>query len=408
MPKPIGKKLHSYESGRRAKPDRLEAGLAHLIGAALIERSPHARFNVRVYGTFLDDHPHFFVSGEISKFLLDDGSLADVVRGIAQLHYNETHRLPASSNGVTVRFNPKPQSHDLAENRAAGDQGSPIAVAFQDGPNFLPWERYVAVGLRQLIDAIYHADGQVPEPYASASGVRSLEGLRADGKVKVGALYEGAELYAFTRVEPSVEHEKALSLRGLRDKLGRIITGYLKLHVPQNALQRAPVLVINSNGAWHEGGLKVDDGCSEAKPQEDYFGSHGLNEDAPWGEDPTKPSGPGTIAAFHAARQLVSLGYASYARVSLDYSIGRQDVGVTVDTDGTGTLGRKRLAAWVHNHCPLKIADVTRVFGLRSPALYRQIAADVDLFQNQQLPWNIHSPEYKAQKLEAVGGTQHG
>ena len=361
---------HSLESGRSAKPDRSEAGLAHKLGAVLLERSPDARFNVRVYGTFKGGHPHYLISGEISEFLLDDASLADVVRELAQSHYNQLHRLPPLSNGVTIDFNPKPQAHKLAENRAAGDQGSPIAVAFADGPNFLPWERYVAVGLRQLIDSIYHADGRVPEPYASASGVFNLEGLRADGKVKVGAFYNGAKLYALSRVEPSLEHEKALSLHDLRDRLGHIINAYLHIHLPPAARGRAPELIINSNGAWHEGCLKVDDGCSEAKPQEDYFGSHGLNEDSPWGEDPTKPSGPGTIAAFHAARQLVSLGYAKFARVSLDYSIGCEDVGVTVDTNGTSTgLGQEHLNTWVREHCPLRIDAVTTVFGLRNPAL---------------------------------------
>ena len=54
---------HSFESGRSAKPDRSEAGLAHKLGAVLLERSPHARFNVRVYGTFKGDHPHYLISG---------------------------------------------------------------------------------------------------------------------------------------------------------------------------------------------------------------------------------------------------------------------------------------------------------------------------------------------------------
>ena len=44
--------LHSFEAGRRGKPDELESQIAHLIGARILEIDPNARFDLRVAGGY--------------------------------------------------------------------------------------------------------------------------------------------------------------------------------------------------------------------------------------------------------------------------------------------------------------------------------------------------------------------
>jgi len=59
---------HSFEAGQRGKPDELDAGIAHLIGAYFLERNPLSRFDLRVSGGFVEK-PVVRVSGEISQSL---------------------------------------------------------------------------------------------------------------------------------------------------------------------------------------------------------------------------------------------------------------------------------------------------------------------------------------------------
>ncbi len=397
--------LLQFESGRLAKPDRLEAGLAHKIGAALLEigesKERIPRFNVRVNGSydFSCRRPTWIISGEVSDFVLNN-DLTDLFYSIAFEHYNHLHPT-RPVNGIGIQLNLKPQASPLATNFAAGDEGNPIAVAFAHGPNYLPWERFLAVGIRKLIDDIYHDQGRVPIHIACASGVDTLEGLHADGKISVGCLYDGVALRRLEHVTVSVEHEEKLPVTELRDKLSRIIQSYINTvsddylallerlsSRPKEPLRSAP-LVINPLGAWNEGGLFVDDGISEAKPQEDYFGPYGCMEDSPWGEDPTKPSGTGTIAARNAAVHVVAAGLALFAKVSLHYTIGKPAARINVTTGNTARIAQSRLERWVSDTCPLSLFVVAEQFGLQRPERYLEVARDCDHFHNPEFPWNV-------------------
>src|SRR3989338_6214488 len=123
--------LHSFEAGRRGKPDELETQIAHLIGAQFLEIDPNARFDLRVAGghNHQQDKLEVRVSGEVSRNILEISGIND-----------------------------------------------PIAVAYRHTPNNLPWERYLAVHFRNLLDIIYKNNGKVPPALAEASGIKYLEG----------------------------------------------------------------------------------------------------------------------------------------------------------------------------------------------------------------------------------------
>lgn len=385
----IEKISHSFEAGRRGKPDELDSGIAHLIGAHLLELDENARFDLRVSGSYRDGQPLARVSGEPSDFLLRTPNIYDDISKIVLDRYNWVHRTELGPEDFLFDFSFKPQAPPLASNGNAGDSGNPIAVAYRDAPNHLPWERYIAVAIRDIFDTIYQNGGIVPESLATHSGISELRGLRADGKVGVGALYVGSQLDSLAQITVAVEHEKSLAIDELREKVNKIIVAYLdKLIKETKQSLGSPKISINGAGAWNKGGWEVDEGSREAKPYRDGFASYGVQEDSFSGEDPTKPSGPGTFLARYIAVQLVGNSLADFARVALSYTIGKEEVGLNIFTNGTSSLSQGDLERVVRANIPLGIKDTIRVFNLRSPSLYRRIVTDSDYFHNPDLPWN--------------------
>ena len=380
---------HSFEAGRRGKPDELDSGIAHLIGAHFLELDKNARFDLRVSGTYKDGHPPVRVSGEVSDFLLQTPNIYTDISRIVLDRYNLIHRTELKPEQVLFDISFKAQAHSLASNGNAGDSGNPIAVAYKNTPNHLPLERYIAVVIRDIFDTIYHNGGIVPEVLTRYSGISELRGLNADGKVGVEALYTGSQLDSLTRITLAVEHEKSLSIDELREKANKIIVVCLDgLSRETKQSLGNPEISINGAGAWNKGGWEVDEGSREAKPYRDGFASYGIQEDSFSGEDPTKPSGTGTFLARYIAVQLVGNNLADFARVALSYTIGKEGVGLNIVTNGTSSLSQAHLERVVRRQIPLGIKDTIHAFNLRNPKLYRQIVTDSDYFQSPELPWN--------------------
>ena len=382
--------VHSFEAGRRGKPDELDSGIAHLVGAEILDLDRNARFDLRVHGSYQHGKPTVRISGEVSEHVLPaltQERLIDVVLA----HYNHVHRTELSPSNIVVTSALKPQAVSLASNGHAGDSGNPIAVAYKispdvnrpiGAPNYLPWERSLAVSIRNVIDNIF----QGPETYTT-NGIPTIHGLKADGKVSVDAVYEGARLVGIKNITIAVEHEKDISISELQTKLENIVREYLSSFEAEARLGN-PKITINGLGAWHDGGWQVDEGSREAKPYRDGFASYGCCEDSFSGEDPTKPSATGTFLARYIAVQIVANDLADFARVALQYTIGREEVGLNSTTNGTGRVEQSKLETWIRNNVPLRIKDAIELFGLRDPALYRRIVAQSDFFHDGELPWN--------------------
>lgn len=388
----LEKVLHSFEAGRRGKPDELDSAIANLIAAHFLEMNNNARFDVRVNGSWdmIRDIPVVRVSGEVSRSILDTRGIEETLYSAIVDYFNKVHKTNLTADDFRVTFSFKPQADTLATNGSAGDSGSAIAVAYRKSPLFLPWERYIAVELRNIFDEIFQNEGKVPEYIAEKSGIRNLKGLRADGKIgPVDALYTGTEIDSIKNIIIAVEHEPSLGLKYLRGAIGAIVNAYLSILQEQYDLKLgAPKIITNGRGAWTRGGWRVDEGTREAKPQRDYFSSYGVNEDSFAGEDPTKPSGTGTILARNAAVQIVAHDLADFARVVLTYPIGQDDVGINVTTQGTGKLNQEVMERAIKESLPLTINAGIKYFGLRSPALYRSFVESSDLFHNGKYPWN--------------------
>jgi len=205
---------HAFEAGRRAKPDEFETSLAQLISARLIELGNKPRFDLHVDGGYEPKQDKFtvFIHGEISKSMLTS-QIKSEMEGITINHYNEINDTILDISNFKFRYALKPQADILARNEEEGDSGVPIAVALKNAPGFLPWERYLAVGIRDLIDEIYSNNGIVPNYISDISGVKKLEGLRPDGKINVKSKYFKGNLKSIDKITIAAEHEEDLKIR---------------------------------------------------------------------------------------------------------------------------------------------------------------------------------------------------
>lgn len=419
--------LHSFEAGRRGKPDELDANIAHLIGAHMLELHPKSRFDLDVSGDFLSEKERFLVNigGEVSRSLLEIPELKSDIAVLVLEYYNAIHKTSLKNSNFKFVFNFKPQSEDLALNGQAGDIGSPIAVAYRDAHGYLPLERYLAVEIRDLIDRIFgspdtnsvikgiierrydiYDNMDVTNSYITPEILKAfrdsslkdlpdynLVGLKADGKVLVNVEYEGHTPRKITDVIVPIEHEPTLSVEEVRKRLTEIIRSYCNYVNSKSHLtiddDVVDIISFNHLGTKNVlGGWKADSGNREAKPYRDGFASYGCCEDSFSGEDPSKPSGTGTFLARYIAVQIVGNHLADFARVVLTYRTGKEEAGLNITTNGTGLLKQTELERWIRKNVSLGINDAISNFNLRDPALYRKIVLASDFFHNPEFPWN--------------------
>jgi S-adenosylmethionine synthetase len=424
-----------FEVGRRGKPDEHETQIASELVATLLEMDENVRCDLRVAGKYQHGSPLVVLSGEVSRTVLGTPELEDRLGDRVTAVYNEVHQTNYTPRNVTgvlrkmgdaflrfiglsrdivrIDYGFKPQSDALrvnSGNKKSGDSGNPIAVAYRQGPvhegvqTHLPWERYLSVGIRDLIDDIYQNDGIVPSAIAEASGVKELKGLRADGKIGVNVVYDGARLASIDKITIAAEHEESLSIDDLRYGLSKIVQAYISGHITAPVDFTHEQIVINGADAWHVGGWQTDEGTREAKSYRDGFGADGVVEDSFSGEDPSKPSGTGTYLARYIAVQVVSNGLADFAKVTLDYTIGRKQVGVYIETRGTETIPVDDIERWVRDSVDLSLSSTIERFGLKNSNIYQGFVRDSDFFQDVGLPWNkANDVEYVAQMDRAAG-----
>lgn len=426
--------VHSFEAGRRGKPDELDSIIANMIANLFMIKNNNARFDLDVSGDYspADDKIIINIGGEISESLLQVPNLeSSIAKGVV-LIYNTTLGTRLIPDNFRINFNFKKQADVLASNGEAGDIGHCIAVAYRQAPNYEPWERWLAVELRNVIDYLqghkldgivskdrerffghlgryYGLQGEKLKTFVS-SKMREvpeyfIDGLRPDGKVSVEFLYDvtdivGIRPIGIERITICAEHEPRLDVEELRNRLTQIVSHYinevLALDLPLGFLRVGTSQIhVNPLGPWNVGGWRIDSGNREAKPYRDGFGSYGCCEDSFSGEDPTKPSGTGTFLARYIAVQVVGNDLANFARVALTYTAGSKDVGLNITTNGTGKLKQHDVETWVRNNIPLGINDAIIKFGLRNPRWYEIVAIDSDFFHNPHLPWNKFEVKYK-------------
>jgi len=383
--------LHSFEAGRRGKPDEFESQIANLLGAELLKINSEGKFDLRIVGSYNSvlKKEQLRLSGEVSDFLLNTPNLNGILITTIKKHFLKTYNSELDISNIIIELNA--QSEILAENsdNNAGDSGTAIAVAYKNTPLHLPWERYLAVGIRDLLDYIYEHNGNLPEELTQLSDFK-LQGLKADGKVEVLALYNNVILERVTTITIATEHEKGLDIIALREKITAIVNIYLSYIEKEYGTQLGnPEITINGAGEWNNGGWATDAGSREAKPYRDGFSSYGVCEDSFSGEDPSKPSATATLFARYIAVSIVKANLADFARVVLAYQIGKSHPIINITTNNTAQLSQAELKELVLKNFKLQFSETVSELNLKDSRLFRLIANNSDYFQSLEYKWNI-------------------
>jgi S-adenosylmethionine synthetase len=397
--------LHSFEAGRRGKPDEFETQLSNLVAAEVINVNSQARFDIRVTGGFSKAKQEFFanINGEISDFVVENPEFKGKVRRKIAEYFNYIYREELPLDAISIDFNA--QSTELATNSGkakAGDSGTVIAVAYKYGPFHLPFERFLAVAIRDVLDAIYLEkpelsliSGQLFARYededAFKQSVEQLrKGIKADGKIEATANYVAAEYKRIRSITIACEHNpEILPVAELREHLN-VVNSHLfeLLREEYNFEVGEPRIFINTADDWPVGGWRTDAGTREAKPYRDAFSSYGVCSDSFGGEDPSKPEGTGTLMAREAAVKIIKANLAEFAKVTLVFQIGRSEPIVNVFTNGTGKKSQKEIEEFVRDSVNTSIADVADQFKMHTGDHYFALVDASDYFQDPQFPWN--------------------
>lgn len=385
--------IHYFEAGRRGKPDERDTNLANAIAAYFRTIIPLSRFDIRPSGRYESESGSLVVdiSGEVSAEILDHHGLKQELTELVADDFKKVERIDTEPD-LEVRIGLNRQDSALAANNGAGDSGTAIAVACANVPLNLPFERYAAVFIRDIIDNTFQNYGKVPAPFSAITGIERIDWLRSDGKISVEAEYLGGELLRLTEVVIAVQHDKCVGIAEVRNKIAKLANACLDI-LQQGHWQSLgrPKVTVNNRGPFVNGGWYTDAGSREAKPYRDGFSSHGATEDSFSGEDPSKPSATLTLVARNAACWIVQAGYAKYAKVTASIAIGGKSPRLHVYTNGTLARGlaQKELNRLANTEVwPLRLADAIKEFKLGKPETYELIRRTSDYFQNPDYPWN--------------------
>jgi S-adenosylmethionine synthetase len=391
--------LHTFEAGRRGKPDEFESQIAELLGAYILQKDTDARFDLRVNGGFdkSENQLYIRIGGEISQHIYNLKDLNNDFSQIIRNHYQKIYKNSAESTELLIKFELTPQSVALASNdQAAGDIGTSIAIAFAQTPVYLPIERFLAIEIRDLIDQIYLNDGEVPHDLANSTGIKHINGLRADGKVEVNAYYSEYVAFSIRDINYVFAHEENTSAIDISNDLNKLI--YHKLDNLQSIYKDINFINANINmcniGNWNMGGWRDDAGSREAKPYRDGFASHGTSEDSFTGEDPTKPSAMGSLFARYIATSIIRSDLAKIARVTLTFQGGKKSPNINIFTYGTGVIEQLELEKLIYDNIDSSISDIIQILELKNYKTFINIADNSDFFSSEEYIWNIGKALY--------------
>jgi len=249
---------------------------------------------------------------------------------------------------------------DELDRQGAGDQGMMFGYACRETDVLMPLPIHVAHRMaEQLTEA--RASGQVPY-------------LRPDGKTQVSFEYENGEPVALKTVLVSTQHNEGID----RDGMIRpdLIEHVIKPSIPEQYADDDYEVFVNPTGNFVIGGPVGDAGLTGRKIIVDTYGGYARHGGGAFsGKDPSKVDRSAAYAARWVAKNLVAAGAADRCEVQVAYAIGvARPISVLVETFGTETVDRDRIATAVGEVFDLRPAAILRDLELRAP-IYQRTAA---------------------------------
>ncbi len=364
--------LFTSESVTEGHPDKIADQISDGVLDAILTQDPDARVACETLLTT----GLCVVAGEISTSAIVDIS-AVARETIVSIGYDSSAKgFDGRSCAVLVSLDK--QSPDIAggvdaalESRGgasgedqlnalgAGDQGMMFGYACDDTEDLMPLPIWLAHRLSMRLSQTRRS-GLIPY-------------LGPDGKTQVTVAYEMGEPVAVDTVLVSTQHEDGIEWRSIHDDvLEHVIRPVLPPQLDTSAMR----VIVNPSGKFVLGGPHADAGLTGRKIIVDTYGGMARHGGGAFsGKDPSKVDRSAAYAARWVAKHVVASGAARRCEVQVAYAIGvARPVSVLVETFGTETVDRARIAKAVEALFDLRPAAIIRDLDLQRP-IYQRTAA---------------------------------
>ena len=250
-------------------------------------------------------------------------------------------------------------AEDELDTQGAGDQGMMFGYACDETEELMPLPIWWAHRLARRLAEV------------RKTGV--LPYLRPDGKTQATFEYEDGVPVALQTVLISAQHDPDVDV--VSQLTPDLVEHVIRPIVPPQFESDDYRVIVNPTGVFVRGGPHADCGLTGRKTIIDTYGGAARHGGGAFsGKDPTKTDRCGAYAARWIAKNVVVSGAARRCEVQVAYGIGvARPVSLMVETFGTETVDRDRIAAVVADTFDLRPAAIIRDLDLARP-IYRDTA----------------------------------
>jgi S-adenosylmethionine synthetase len=368
--------LFTSESVTEGHPDKIADQISDGVLDAVMRDDPYGRVACET----LVNTGLIVVSGEISTTTYVD--IPEIAREtVRRIGYdNATYgfdchtcavinaidrQSPDIAQGVDQAYEARhdPADDDERDVAGAGDQGMMFGYATDETDSLMPMPISLAHQLAHRLAEVRKAE---VVPY-----------LRPDGKTQVTVRYLDGRPVEIEKLLISTQHSDGIDAETL-------IKPDLWEHVVHPVLPTGMFdekklfknFLVNPTGRFVIGGPMGDCGLTGRKIIVDTYGGMARHGGGAFsGKDPSKVDRSAAYAARHVAKNVVAAGLARRAEVQVAYAIGvAHPVSVMVETFGTETISRAKIAALIDEHFDLRPGAFREELKLHRP-IYQKTAA---------------------------------
>jgi S-adenosylmethionine synthetase len=346
--------LFTSESVTEGHPDKVADQISDAILDKIIADDPGARVACETLVTT----GVAFIAGEITTSTYVD--FPDVVRETVRGIGYTSSDMGFDADTCAVISSIDKQSPDIAmgvdrtspEEQGAGDQGMMFGFATDETPSLMPAAIYYAHKLSRRLTEV------------RKQGV--LDFLRPDGKTQVSVEYLQGVPARIDNVVVSSQHTPEISHEDLSAAIREEV---IMKTLPEEMLDDATRILINTTGRFVIGGPVGDCGLTGRKIIQDTYGGMGNHGGGAFsGKDPSKVDRSGAYMARYIAKNIVAAGLAPTCEVQIAYAIGvAEPVSVLVTSGGKGDIPDDVLTKAVLEVFDLRPYHIVRHLDLLKP-----------------------------------------
>ncbi|SIN70858.1 methionine adenosyltransferase [Halodesulfovibrio marinisediminis DSM 17456] len=355
-----GKYLFTSESVTEGHPDKVADAISDAILDAIMAQDPECRVACETLVTT----GMAVIAGEISTTGYAD--FPSIVRDtIREIGYTSSD-MGFDADTCAVLSSIDKQSPDIAqgvdqttpEEQGAGDQGMMFGYACNETPTLMPAPIYWSHKLSERLTA--------------ARKNNDLDFLRPDGKTEVSFEYIDGKPTRIDTVVISAQHNDGVSQSDIVDGIREEV---IKKTLPEELIDSATRIFINTTGRFVIGGPMGDCGLTGRKIIQDTYGGMGHHGGGAFsGKDPSKVDRSAAYMGRYIAKNVVAAGLAPTCEVQIAYVIGvAEPVSVLATSFGTSEIPDEILTKAVKEVFDLRPYGISKTLDLKRP-IYKKSA----------------------------------